>query len=211
MPKLLSFLKFKRSKNTRRYVYYDRENPINNFADLELIFNSTASLEYTTPELISHSELALSDINETNLFNILEDADFILDDIEGLENYKVLFYRRTVENFTFLLQFHFYKGNFIFVSNKITSKGVLTKTERADLIQNLSGKYFTDELKLDLNKKLDIKITDKNNNFLKIVDEVVFRINYINNSVKNQQLINKQVSQIEIPEDDIKSRLNELL
>ncbi|RLD53495.1 MAG: hypothetical protein DRJ01_19305, partial [Bacteroidetes bacterium] len=162
-------------------------------------------------ELIKHSGLALADINENSLLDILEDPDFILDDNDDFKNYKVLFYRRTIENFIFLLQFHFLKGNFVFVSNRISSKGVLTKKERADLILNMGSKYFDEELKLDLSKKFDIKLTDKASNFLKVIDEVDFRINYINFSAKNQQLINKYVSEIDIPEDDLQSRIGELL
>ncbi len=211
MSKISSLFKFKRSKNTKRYAYYNHENQVQCLDDLVKVFNSKAKIEYTTNELIKHSGLALADINENSLLDILEDPDFILDDNDDFKNYKVLFYRRTVENFIFLLQFHFLKGNFVFVSNRISSKGVLTKKERADLILNMGSKYFDEELKLDLSKKFDIKLTDKANNFLKVIDEVDFRINYINFSAKNQQLINKHVSEIDIPEDDLQSRIGELL
>ena len=211
MSKLSSFFKFKQSKNTRRYQYYNRENIVKNWKDLETIFNSTAKQEYNTTKLIKHSGLALSEIDEASLLRVLEDPDFIMDDLDDLENYKILFYRRTVDDFAFLLQFHFLKGNFVFVSNKITAKGVLSKTERADLIRNIAEKYLTEELELDLKKKFNIKISDETTNYFKIVDEVDFRINYVNNCSKNQQQINKQISQIEVPEDDLKSRISELL
>jgi len=211
MSKLLSLFKFKKSKNTRRYAYYNRETLVKSWIDLETIFNSTAKQEYDTTNLIKHSGLALSEINEANLLKILEDPDFIMDELDDLENYKILFFRRTVDDFAFLLQFHFLKGNFVFVSNKISSKGVLSKSERADLIKNISEKYFDKELELDLKQEFDIKISDETTNFFKVVDEVDFRINYVNNSSKNQQLINKQVSQIEVPVDDFKNRISELL
>lgn len=211
MSKLSSFFKFKQSKNTRRYQYYNRENLVKSWIDLETIFNSTAKQEYDTSTIIKHSGIALSEISEASLLKVLEDPDFIMDDLDDLEKYKILFYRRTVDDFAFLLQFHFLKGNFVFVSNKISAKGVLSKSERADLIKNIGEKYFTEELELDLKKVFDIKISDETTNYFKIVDEVDFRINYVNNSSKNQQMINKQVSQIEVPEDDLKSRIGELL
>ncbi len=211
MSKLSSLFKFKKSKNTRKYAYYNRENQVTNLADLLMIFNSKANQEYTTAELIKHSGLALSEINETSLLKALKNPDYLMDDLDDIEDYKVLFYRRRVDKFIFLLQFHFFKGNFVFVSNKISSHGILTKSERIGLIKNMGEKYFPEGFELDLTKRFDIKINDENNNFLKVIDEVDFRIHYVNNSSKNQKLINKHIDEIVVPEDDLQDRLGKFL
>jgi hypothetical protein len=56
-------------------------------------------------------------------------------------------------------------------------------------VHRILKKYIPD-IKLDAEKGYDIKVSDGNGNFLKINDEVIFSVSYVNNSTSNQQLLN---------------------
>lgn len=207
---MLSIFKKKEIKGIRGISYYDRVSLVHDLNDLVLIFNAESEQNHTTSEIIKYNGIALSEITEEKVFDMFDKPDFVIDNIETQKDYKVMFYRHIVDKFTFLLQFHFYKENFFFVSNTISTAGPLTKIDTELLLNRLATKYGID-LKLNEQKNYDIKITDKINNIIKIVDEVGFKMNYINNSVANQQIMKDPGFFAIEPDEDIEAQIDDYI
>jgi len=188
ISKILIFFKLKKGKASRGKSYYERENLIFKMEDFVLKSNPEAKQNYTTDKTIKYNGLALGEINEASVLRVFDEPDFEIVDEEVLKGHRVMFYRRTVDNFTFLMQFHFFRGHFIFVSSKVTLHGVLLKSDRKVFVNRILKKYIPD-IELDAEKGYNIKVSDSSGNFLKINDEVIFSVSYVNNSTTNQQLL----------------------
>ena len=204
----MGFLFSKKSKTVRGFSYYDRENLVHNLKELISITDTKSTLQFTTAENIKYKDLSLNEIDEKWVLNTFDKPDFTIKDFEALNNYRVLFYRHLVGKFNFLLQFHFYKDNFFFVSNNVTTAGPLNRPDKELFINRLASKYALD-LKLDSQQDFDIKITDKINNFITINDSVSFRVSYINYATTSQQILNNPDFLEENPDEDIETQIDE--
>lgn len=202
---MLSFLRPKKGKSSRGQSYYDRENMVHTINDFDSIINPQINKQYITTNTVKYIGLALSEINERKVLEAFNNPTYIS---ENLNDHKVLFFRHSIDTFIFLMQFHFYKKSFVFVSNMVTSSGLLSKSDKVTFINRITQKYFSD-LKLDFQQGFNIKITDKVNNFIKIDDGVTFRINYVNNSSVNQQIVNNPKYSNEIIKIDFDSKIDE--
>ena len=178
---MFSFFKRKKSKSSRGVSYYDRENIVHTIKDLGGIFNYKSISEYTTDKIIKFNGLALSNINKQNVLKVFNKPDCTINKLDNIDNYEILFYRHSLEKFTFLMQFHFYDDKFLFVSNMVNSSGIISKAEKQSFIQKIDDKYFL-ESNIDFDEGLEVKIIDKNDNFISVVDGVNFRVNYLNKS-----------------------------
>ena len=207
---MLSFFKSDKRKTTRGLSYYDRENIVHNIKDLENVLDPVGKKEYTRQETIKYSGMALEDITENKIINLFAEADFIIEDFESMQNYKVLFYRHPVGKYTFVMQFHFYRGSFFFLTNMVSVAGVLTSLDKKTIIEKITKKNFPG-LDLDLSKSNEIKVSDANNCFISVEDGVHFRVSYVNNSLKNQELLNKSDFVAPQPEEDYDSMIDDLL
>jgi len=207
---MLSIFKKKDVKNTRGLSYYDRVSLVHNLNDLISVTNPESAQQHTTSKIIKYNGVALSEITEEKVMDMFDKPDFVIDEVETQKDYKVMFYRHTVDKFNFLLQFHFYKSHFFFVSNTISTAGPLSNADTEKLIHRLATKYGLD-LKRDARKNYDIKITDKSNNIIKIIDEVSFKMNYINNSATNQQLMNNPDFFSIEPEEDTEAQIDDYI
>lgn len=205
---MLSFFKRNKNKNIRGKSYYDRENMVHNLSDFTTIFNPDSLSQYTSAESLMFSGIALSEIDEDKIRQEFKEPDFVIDEKEGLNGHKVLFYRHLVNNLIFLMQFHFLKGNFLFVSNTTSSSTLLSHSDKISFANRITKKYLSKE-DIDFNKGLEIKISDKHNNFLNILDGVNFRVNYINNSEKNQKLLKNPNLAKELLENNFDSKLDD--
>lgn len=203
-----SFLRPKKGKSSRGQSYYDRENMVHTLSDLASINNPKSEQVYSTNEIIKYNNLALNEIDEKGLMKVFDKPSHIISGLEDLKNYKVLFYRHSIEKFVFLMQFHCYQDNFLFVSNMVISSGILSISEKELFLNRIINKYFP-ELKLDFQQGFDIKITDKFKNFIKVVDGVNFRINYVNNSSVNQQILNNPKFSNERKKDDFDAKMHD--
>lgn len=203
---MLSFLKSRKRNSSRGRSYYERENMVHTLNDLISICNPVSNQQYSTSGIIKYNGIALNEADEKRVLKLFGKPNHIIDDIENLNNYKVLFYRHTVDKFKFLMQFHYHKNSFFFVSNMVTSTGVLSQLDKMSFINRITNKYFP-ELKLDFQQGLDIQITDKVNNFIKVVDGVNFKVNYVNYSSVNKQIINNPKFSNEIMKDDSESKM----
>ncbi|RLD53496.1 MAG: hypothetical protein DRJ01_19310 [Bacteroidetes bacterium] len=205
---MLSFFKKNKNKNLRGESYYDRENMIHNIGDLFSVFNPETTKYYTTNQNIKFNELKLSEIKEKDIIKMLKEPDFVIGEKDGLNGHKVLFYRHLVNNLIFLMQFHFLKGNFLFISNTTSSVTTISKEDKISFVNRIVKKYIP-EINIDLKNGFEIKISDENNNFLNIIDGVNFKVNYINNSPYNQKLLKNPNLAKEMTEDNFDTKLDD--
>lgn len=188
---MLSFFKKDKGKTNkaRGLSFYDRENLVHKLSDLVTILNPESTQIFTTPEIIKYRGIPLSEITESSIIKLYDEPDFVIDKFDTIEDYKVMFYRHTVAKFTFLMQFHFYKGNFFFLSNMVTATGILMDNDKKTIIGRIANKYFPD-LQIDSAKGFEMKLNDNVNNFISVFDGVNLWVNYINNSPHNIQVLN---------------------
>jgi len=205
---MLPFLKSNKKKNVRGESYYDRENMVHNHGDLVSIFNPVSKRQYNSNEIIKFSGLALAEINEKNVRKVLKEPDFIMGVANSSLGHRVMFYRHLVDKYIFLMQFHFLKGSFLFVSNSTSSASVITRDEKLSFTKRITDKYLrgTD---LDLNHGFDMKIVDAGNNFLDITDGVDYKVNYINCSEFNKQLLKNPDLMTAIQDGSFDSKLGD--
>ncbi|MCF6343016.1 MAG: hypothetical protein L3J31_09455 [Bacteroidales bacterium] len=192
----------------RGFSYYDRENLVHNLKEFVAITDTKPKLKFSTTETIKYKNRDLNEIDERWVLNTFDKPDFIIQEFEAINNYKVLFYRHIVGKFNFLLQFHFYKEYFIFVSNSVSTAGPLNRTDKKLFVNRLAEKYSLD-MKIDSQQDFDIKITGKNNNFITINDSVSFRVTYINHAVTSRQIPDNPDFLEENPDEDIETQIDE--
>jgi len=185
---MLSFFKSSSKKNVRGESYYDRENMVHNHGDLLTIFNPIVEQQYNSSEVIKFSGLALKEIDEENIKKVLKEPDFVTGASDSSLGHKVMFFRHLVDKYIFLMQFHFLKGSFLFVSNSTSSASVITKEEKLSFTRRITDKYLGG-IDIDFEKGFDMKITDAANNFLNITDGVNYKVNYINLSEFNLNML----------------------
>ncbi len=205
---MLSFFKKNKNKNIRGKSYYDRENMVHNLSDFTTIFKPDSLAQYTSAETIVFSGIALSEIDEKKINLEFKDPDFVLDEKEGLNGHKVLFYRHIVNSLIFLMQFHFLKGSFLFVSNATSSSTLLSHSDKISFANRIAKKYLSEDF-IDFDKGLEIKISDKHNNYLNIKDGVNFRVDYVNNSEYNQALLKNPNLAKELLDNNFDSKLDD--
>lgn len=205
---MLSFFKNNKEKNLRGESYYDRENMVHNINDLLSIFYPDSNNNYTSAETIKFIGLELNEVNEKSIKKVLKEPNFIIDEKVGLNGHKVLFYRQTVNNLIFVMQFHFLKGIFLFVSNTTSSATQLTHSEKESFVKRITDKYIPETV-IDFKNGCEMHISDNHNNFLTIVDGVNFRVDYIYNTPQNQQLLKNPNLLIELTEDNFDSKIDD--
>jgi hypothetical protein len=205
---MFPFLNSGKKKNTRGESYYDRENMVHNHGDLLTIFNPVTDQQYKSGKTIKFSGIALNEITEANIKKVLKEPDFVIGAKDSNLGHKVLFYRHVVDKYIFVMQFHFLKGGFLFVSNSTSSTSVITREEKLSFTKRITDKYLSG-INVDLTGGFDMKITDTVNNFLSITDDVNFKVNYINCSDFNKQLMKNPDLMTEIQEDGFDNKLNE--
>jgi len=173
-------------KSSRGQSYYERENMVHTLDDLISIGDPVATQHYSTAETIKFNSLILNEVDEKSIIKMFGKPKHIIQN-EGLQNHKVLFYRHSAGEFIFLMQFHFLKNKFFLISNMISAQRSLSTSDKETFINRITNKYFP-EMRLDFKSGFDIKISDKFKNFIKVVDGVNFRVNYINISSFKQLL-----------------------
>ncbi len=205
---MLPFLKSNKNKNVRGESYYDRENMVHNHGDLVSVFNPVLKRQYNSNEIIKFSGLALSEIDEENIKSVLKEPDFVIGAANSSLGHRVMFYRHLVDKYIFLMQFHFLKGSFLFVSNSTSSASVITKEEKLSFTKRITDKYLRG-IDLDLNHGFDMKITDSTNNFLNITDGVNYKVNYVNTSEFNLNILKNPNLKNEMQESSFDNKLGD--
>ena len=205
---MLPFLKSNKNKNVRGESYYDRENMVHNHGDLVSVFNPVLKRQYKSNEIIKFSGLALSEIDEENIKSVLKEPDFVIGAANSSLGHRVMFYRHLVDKYIFLMQFHFLKGSFLFVSNSTSSASVITKEEKLSFTKRITDKYLRG-IDLDLNHGFDMKITDSTNNFLNITDGVNYKVNYVNTSEFNLNMLKNPNLKNEMQESSFDNKLGD--
>jgi len=205
---MFSFLKSNKKKNVRGESYYDRENMVHNHGDLISIFNPVTEQQYNSSEIIKFSGLALSEIDEENIKSVLKEPDFVMGAANSSSGHKVMFFRHLVDKYIFLMQFHFLKGSFLFVSNSTSSASVITPEEKLSFTKRITDKYLSG-ITMNFDQGFDMKITDAANNFLSITDGVNYKVNYINMSEFNLNMLKNPNLKSEMQEGSFDNKLGD--
>jgi len=180
----------KKAKSSHGDSYYKRENIVHTLGDLKNIYTPKGKIQHITEELIMYNNMALSEISEKVLHNAIGEAHYIIKSLENMNNYKILFYRHSVEDFNYLMQFHFCENTFLFVNNMVRSSYVLGNKEKKSIMNRIQEKYYPD-IDFDFSNGFELQINDAKNNFLYTTDSVNFSITYINNTNSFKDILNK--------------------
>ncbi len=194
---MLSFFKSnKYSPATINSTYYIRECSIHNVYDLNLILQpekeDCSLMESTTIDL-EIKNLPILDLSEKIINAVLKKPIYIYDNNELLKGHKVLFYKEDVEFYRFLLQFHFIDDQFFFATNKVSSSGMLSETEKGKIINQITNRYLG--INWENHDGCSIMITDQNDSMLTTVDDVYFNVNYLSGGSIKDSLIKKYAGQ----------------
>ncbi len=183
--------KKKKSGTTSHSAYYLRENMIHNVRDLLSAVQPIMDDRYQSWESkqsLSFNAMLFAEITEKNLEKQLGEAVFIYDNSVSVPGHKVIFFRDEVEYFRFLIQFHFIDGQFFFISNKISTSGVLSESNKTKIAKKVFNKFIDDKSPDALNS-FNIAIKDPQENFIYTKDDVYFYVNYILGGTKLQDII----------------------
>ena len=189
---MFSFFKSKKNNPiTTKSTYYIRESIIHNIDDLIKVLLPPIegnSIEGKTTEEIKFKNIPLLNLSQKQIISEMDEPIFIFDNSDVIPGHKVMFYKEDVEFYRFLVQFHFINDEFFFVSNKVSSSGMLSEKEKCKIIDQLKHKYLS-KSEVENNNFL-LRLTDNNGSILTTQDEVYFYVNYLSgNSIKNK-LIN---------------------
>ncbi len=197
--------KQKLSKTTsKNAAFYNRENHIvsmDNF--IATIFHEPeegTELRNSVKRLV-FGKVPIDEITEESLFDVMDKADFTIDNSDNIPGHKIYFYRDTAGYYKFLFQFHFYNGEFLFLKNKISSAATIVSAEdKTKVISQLASKYKVEDKKVS--NSFLFQITDANGNIAYTTDTVYFYVNYLRGG-KNLEKLHKQYANYEPePEED---------
>ncbi|NOY51472.1 MAG: hypothetical protein GXO88_13040 [Chlorobi bacterium] len=178
---MFSFLKSKKYKPTTvKSTYYIRECLIHTSEDLIKILNPKKggdTIEEKVRDEIKFKDLPLLNLSEKMIINAMENPVYIHDNSEVIKGHRVLFYKEDVEFYRFLIQFHFIYNDFFFVSNKVSSSGMLSNNEKSKIVNQLKRKYLSD--KPQKGDSFLLNLEDKNGSVLNTIDDVYFYVNYL--------------------------------
>lgn len=190
---MFSFFKSGKNKpSTIKSTYYIREGLVHNISDLIKLLlpaKEANTLEENTTIEIKFKNLSLTDLTEREIISEMGQPIYIHDNSEALQGHKVLFYKEDVEFYRFLVQFHFMNDKFFFVSNKVTSSGMLSETEKGKIVNQICNKYLNKTA--DKQHKFLFRLTDKNGSLLNTIDDVYFYVNYLSGGSIKAKLINR--------------------
>ncbi|PLX01752.1 MAG: hypothetical protein C0595_13545 [Marinilabiliales bacterium] len=136
------------------------------------------------------NNMVLSEISEKVLKNSIGEPHYIINKLDNIDNYKILFYRHSIEDFNYLQQFHFFENTFLFVNNMVRSSFILGNREKKSIMNRIQEKYYPD-IDFDFSNGFELQIKDAEDNFLYTTDSVNFSITYINNSNTFKDILNK--------------------
>jgi hypothetical protein len=174
---------FKSNKNrptTVKSTYYIREGLIHTTEDLVKILSPQKShdtIKGKATNEIKFKNLPLVNLSEKMIINAMENPVYIHDNSDVIKGHRILFYKEDVEFYRFLIQFHFIYNDFFFVSNKVSSSGMLSNNEKSKIVNQLKRKYLDD--KPENGNSFLLNLEDRNGSILNTVDDVYFYVNYL--------------------------------
>lgn len=183
----------KQNKTSHGTSYYIRENVVHTYGDLRNIYTPKGKILHNTSEVIVFNNISLSQITEKLLTDTFGEAHHVIDELNDIDNYKIIFYRHSAGPYNYLMQFHFYENNFLFVNNIIRLSYVLGNSDKKSIMNRLQEKYYPD-FEFDFTKGFELQIKDVNNNFLYTTDSVNFSITYINNTQVLKEMLKKGIT-----------------
>jgi len=197
--------KLKLSKTTsKNAAFYNRENHIVSMENfIEVIFHeSEEGTEFRNSEKrLVFGKVPIDEITEERLFDVMDKADFTIDNSDNIPGHMIYFYRDTAGYYKFLFQFHFYNGEFFYLKNKISSSATIVSPEdKTKVISQLASKYKVEDRKN--NDSYLFHITDSHGNTAYTTDSVYFYINYLRGGEYLKKLHVKYAHYEPEPEED---------
>lgn len=174
--------------------YFKQQNVLENTLELQRVLKAAPSLpDLKTTTEITFNTIPLVDITSSKIKNKFGIPSYVQDNSNNIEGHEVYFYLDSIDNYKFLVQYHFFNNNIFFVSNKISSTGKkLSDRDKSKIVGRISQKYLNDKPK-DTKRWL-IKVSDPNNSIIYTVDEVYYQLYYLAGNDTTKHLIDKYIN-----------------
>jgi len=186
------FRKFRRKIKVRKNhssKYYHQQNLIKDKADLIVTLNPLPSTEvYNSDKSFMFNNILLNNLDLKTMKDKLGSPAYVLWNDEMIPKHKIFYYRDHIGNYKFLMQVHFINKNFVFASNRISSRDRLTERDKQEIVRQLLLKY-TDRDADEPRDDFELKLIDKDGNTIFTNDTVYFYVNYLPNNDYTRQLI----------------------
>jgi hypothetical protein len=207
---MLSFFRKPKKKGpTKNSSFYHRENAIQNTDELKKVFEVMAPTK--TKNKILFQGISLDNIFLKTIEKQFGEESSHLDRDEEIFGHKVYFYRKTVENYTLLMQLHFINEVFFMACTKISSESsLLTTKDKQKIILKLLN-HFPDIETTD--NSFEYRFSDPDGNVIFTEDNVFLYINYYanNEAVRNMKKIAESTIFAEKPKDIEEETLDNFL
>jgi len=173
--------------------YFKQQNVLENTAELQRVLKAAPSVpEQKTSTEISFNTIPLLEITSSKIKNRFGIPSHVHDNSNNIEGHEVYFYLDSIDNYKFLVQYHFYNNNIFFISNKVSSTGKkLSDRDKNKIVSRISQKYLNEKPK-DTKRWL-IKVSDPNNSIVFTVDEVYYQLYYLAGNDTTKYLTDKYV------------------
>ncbi len=183
--------KKKKSGRTTHSAYYLRENMIQNVSDLLMAVQPNLDecpSKWESKMALLFNAIEFKNITPEIVTQQMGEPVFIHDNSQSVEGHQVIFYRDEVDYFRFLVQIHFINNQFVFISSKISTSGVLSEENKTKIAKKVLSKFFeANEIeKLD---SFTICITDESKNVIYTKDDVYFYVNYVYAGTHLQKIV----------------------
>lgn len=183
------------SSSSKNATYYKRENLIEDVEDLKKILNPLPKHKVQKSKReISFNTFPLRTLTYNTIQKDAGNPVFVLKNSDNIDKHEVVFYKDGVDYYKFLIQYHFINDQFFFASNKISSMGILSPSDKTKIVGQINLKYLglsADEASQDL----VIKVADENNSIITTIDDVYFHVNYLAGNETTNKLIQKYSGQ----------------
>lgn len=173
--------------------YFKQQNVLESTPELQRVLKVSPSIpEQKTSTEISFNGMPLLEITTSKIKNKFGIPSYVHDNSDKIEGHEVYFYLDSIDNYKFLVQYHFVNNNIFFVSNKVSSTGKkLSDRDKNKIVSRISQKYLNEAPK-DTKRWL-IKVSDPNSSFIYTVDEVYYQLYYLAGNDTTKHLIDKYI------------------
>jgi hypothetical protein len=189
---------------TKNASFYERENPIQSLGDLKNVFNKKATLQ--TQNKITYQGLALNEIQSKTLSEQIGEESYLSNREEIIPGHAIYFYKKNVEKFTLILQFHFLNDVFFFATTKVSSESLISDKEKQKVSDQLLRHYPDIEIQ---NNQFTYDFSDPDGNIVSTREHIYMFIDYYANNPEVEKL--KAQAEITLFNDEPLRKKNERL
>ncbi|MDP2721264.1 MAG: hypothetical protein Q8O72_00790 [Bacteroidales bacterium] len=162
---------------TKNASFYERENPIQSLDDLKNVFNKKATLQ--TQYKITYQGLGLNEIQSKKLSKQVGEVSYISNHEEKIPGHTIYYYKKHVEKFSLLLQFHFLNDVFFFATTKVSAESLISDKEKQKVLDQLLRHYPDIEIPKN---KFTYEFSDPKGNVVSTREHIYIYIDYYANN-----------------------------